>query len=85
MNRIIVNETYMVAAANLPKMPIESMHRVVWRDVDEDIVVVLRLDKKPLGAPKILRLRKLESLAEANKFILKKVAIIAISIWMMQN
>lgn len=77
MNRIIANKTYMVAAANLPKMPIESMHRVVWRDEDKDrdIAVVLRLDKKPLGAPKILSLKKLESLAESNKFILKKIAI----------
>lgn len=76
MNSILVNEAYMVAAADIPNMPIESLYRVICCDKGKDIAVVMRLDTKPLRAPKTLSLKKLESLAEENKLVPKKMHII---------
>lgn len=74
MKSIVKNGTYVVAAHFSSQMPLESIHRIIWLDEEEDIVVFMRVDEKKLKKPKIWNLSKLEKLAAEKKFVARPLA-----------
>lgn len=71
MTDISVNKTY-ISAATTP-YPIESIHRVLWFNEDDNIAVLIRIDKKPLLAPHITNYIKLCSWIDERKLLPKTI------------
>jgi hypothetical protein len=74
MAKFILNETY-VSTLSGP-YPLESIHRVLWFSESENILVMIRIDKKVLSAPHITTCGELTDLIDRKLFQLKHVSLL---------
>lgn len=71
MANILINETY-ISTTTKP-YPIESIHRVLWLSKEDNIAVLIRVDKKPLHRPDVTEYLKLCSWIDGKELLLRPI------------